>query len=49
MGKSGEEILEETKKDWDLDFEKKKSITNEGSFLLNIKNIKKTNANNFYN
>ena len=24
MGKSGEEILEETKKDWDLDFEKKK-------------------------
>jgi len=49
MGKSGEEILEETKKDWDLDFEKKKSITNEDSFLLNIKNIKKINANNLYN
>tara|TARA_B100000780_G_scaffold249523_1_gene195263 strand:- start:582 stop:1229 length:648 start_codon:yes stop_codon:yes gene_type:complete len=41
MGKSGERILEETLKEWDFDFEKKKSITNEDSFLLNIKNIKK--------
>jgi len=41
MGKSGEKILKETLKDWDFNFEKKKSITNKGSFLLNIKNIKK--------
>jgi len=41
MGKNGEKILEETLKDWNFDFEKKKSITSEGSFLLNIKNIKK--------
>ena len=41
MGKNGETILEETLKNWDLDFEKKKSITSEDSFLLNIKNIKK--------
>ena len=41
MGKSGEKILEETLKNWDFDFEKKKSITNDESFLLNIKNIKK--------
>jgi 16S rRNA (guanine527-N7)-methyltransferase len=41
MGKSGEKILEETLKNWDFDFEKKKSITNEDSFLLNIKNIRK--------
>ena len=41
MGKSGEKILEETFKNWDFDFEKKKSITSEDSFLLNIKNIKK--------
>ena len=41
MGKNGEKILEETLKDWDFDFEKKKSITSEDSFLLNIKNIKK--------
>ena len=41
MGKNGEEILENTLKIWDFDFEKKKSITSEDSFLLNIKNIKK--------
>ena len=41
MGKNGEKILEETLKSWEFDFEKKKSITNEESFLLNIKNIKK--------
>ena len=41
MGKNGEEILEKTLKVWDFDFVKKKSITSEDSFLLNIKNIKK--------
>ena len=41
MGKNGDKILEETLIDWNFDFEKKKSITSEGSFLLNIKNIKK--------
>jgi len=43
MGKNGEKILEETLKDWDLNFEKKKSITSKESFLLNIKNIKRKN------
>ena len=41
MGKNSEKIFEKTLKNWDFDFEKKKSITSEGSFLLNIKNIKK--------
>ena len=41
MGKNGEKVLEETLMNWDFDFEKKKSITSEDSFLLNIKNIKK--------
>ncbi len=41
MGKSGQKILHETLKDWNLEFEKRKSITNEESFLLNIKKIKK--------
>jgi 16S rRNA (guanine527-N7)-methyltransferase len=41
MGKSGKEILEKTLKDWELDFEIKKSITSEDSFLLNIKKINK--------
>ena len=43
MGKSGNRILEETLKDWELDYEKKESITSKDSFLLNIKNIKKKN------
>ena len=34
-------ILNETLKEWDLDYEEKKSITNEESFILNIKKIKK--------
>jgi len=41
MGKNGEKILKETLINWDFDFEKKKSITSEDSFLLNIKSIKK--------
>jgi 16S rRNA (guanine527-N7)-methyltransferase len=41
MGKNGEKALEETLINWDFDCEKKKSITSEDSFLLNIKNIKK--------
>ena len=43
MGKNGEKVLEETLMNWDFDFEKKKSITSEDSFLLNIKKIKKKN------
>ena len=41
MGKNGEKILEESLKNWNFDFQKKKSITSKDSFLLNIKNIKK--------
>tara|TARA_B110001452_G_scaffold90842_1_gene74808 strand:+ start:22 stop:660 length:639 start_codon:yes stop_codon:yes gene_type:complete len=41
MGKSGKEILKKTLQEWDLDFDIKKSITNEDSFLLNIKKINK--------
>jgi len=43
MGRNGEKILEETLKNWEFDFEKKKSITSEDSFLVSIKNIKKRN------
>jgi 16S rRNA (guanine527-N7)-methyltransferase len=41
MGKNGEKILDDSLKNWDFIFEKKKSITSQDSFLLNIKNIKK--------
>ena len=45
MGKNGEKTLEETRRNWEFDFEKKKSITSKDSFLLNIKNIKKKYKN----
>jgi 16S rRNA (guanine527-N7)-methyltransferase len=41
MGESGEEVLKNTLKDWDLEYTQKKSITSEKSFLLNIRKIKK--------
>ena len=41
MGKSGRKILNDTLKIWNLDYEEKKSVTSEDSFLLNIKNMEK--------
>ena len=43
MGKNGKKIFEQSLKEWDLEYVKKKSLTNPDSFLLNIKNIKKKN------
>ncbi len=43
MGKSGKKIFEESKKNWELEYEEKKSLTSDNSFLLNIKKIKKKN------
>ena len=40
MGNSGRKILSETLKEWDLDYEEKKSLTDNNSFILNIKKIK---------
>ena len=41
MGSSGRKILNDTLQNWDLDYEERKSLTNEDSFILNIKKIKK--------
>ena len=41
MGRSGKKIFEKSKNDWDLEYIEKKSLTNEDSFLLNIKKISK--------
>ena len=41
MGKNGKKVFENSLKDWDLEYTEKKSLTNEGSFLLNIKKLKK--------
>tara|TARA_B100002019_G_C20873569_1_gene405184 strand:- start:238 stop:591 length:354 start_codon:yes stop_codon:yes gene_type:complete len=44
MGSSGRKILNDTLTDWDLDYIEKKSITNDNSFILNIKKIEKKNS-----
>ena len=43
MGESGRKILNETLKNWNLDYEEKKSLTNENSFLLSIKKMERKN------
>jgi 16S rRNA (guanine527-N7)-methyltransferase len=47
MGKSGKKIFEKSKSDWDLEYTEKKSLTNEDSFLLNIKKITKKNKKRY--
>ena len=46
MGKNGREEFKNSLEDWDLDYTEKKSLTNEDSFLLNIKKMKKKNKKN---
>ena len=41
MGASGKKNLNDANKIWDLNYEEKKSLTNEDSFILNIKKIRK--------
>ena len=41
MGKSGRKILNDSLKNWNLDYEEKKSLTSENSFLLSIKKIER--------
>ena len=41
MGKSGRKIFQNTLRNWELDYSEKKSLTNEESFLINVKKIKK--------
>ena len=41
MGRTGRKTLNDTLKGWHLDYEEKKSLTNNDSFILNIKKIKK--------
>ena len=47
MGKSGKKIFEKSKDDWSLEYIEKKSLTNENSFLLNIKKISKKNKKRY--
>ena len=47
MGKSGKKIFQKSKDDWSLEYVEKKSLTNEDSFLLNIKKITKKNKKRY--
>ena len=47
MGESGKKIFEKSKNDWDLEYIEKKSLTNDDSFLLNIKKISKKNKKSY--
>jgi len=41
MGKNGKQVLKNTFKHWYFEYKEEESITSKGSFILNIKNIKK--------
>ena len=41
MGTNGKKVFKNTLKDWELEYTEKKSLTNEESFLINIKKMKK--------
>ena len=43
MGKSGKKVFENSKKNWELEYTEKKSLTSENSFLLNLTKINKIN------
>ena len=44
LGRSGKEILKDAKKNWNFDYEKKKSLTSDGSIVIKISNLKKKNG-----
>jgi len=41
MGKSGKKILNKALKEWELDYEEKKSLTSDESLVVKISNLKK--------
>ena len=45
LGKSGKKVLEDANRFWKFDYEEKKSLTSEGSFIIKISNLRKINAN----
>ena len=49
MGDKGRKIFNDALQEWELDYEEKKSLTNNDSFILNIKNIKKKIEENYFN
>ena len=44
LGKSGKEILNEATKNWEFDYEEKKSLTSNESLVVKISNLEKKNG-----
>ena len=44
LGKTGKEILKDTMKIWNFDYEEKKSLTNKDSLVVKISNLRKKNV-----
>ena len=44
LGKSGKKILKKTLKNWEFDYEEKKSLTNSESIIIKISNLRKKNG-----
>jgi len=44
LGKTGKEILKNTMKIWNFDYEEKKSLTNKDSLVVKISNLRKKNV-----
>ena len=44
LGKNGKKILKDALKVWHFDYEKKKSLTSNESFIVKISNLKKKNV-----
>jgi 16S rRNA (guanine527-N7)-methyltransferase len=43
LGRNGKEVFRNSLKNWEFEYSEKKSLTNEDSFLINIKKMKKKN------
>ena len=41
LGKNGNEAMKESKKKWEFEYEEKKSLTSQNSYLIKISNLKK--------
>jgi len=44
LGKTGKEILKDTMKIWNFDYEERKSLTNKDSLVVKISNLRKKNG-----
>ena len=44
LGKSGKTVIDDAYENWNFDYEKKKSLTNNQSLIVKISNLRKKNV-----